>query len=94
MKTYSFLERSLSAKQRQSMELRKRVQDQELQTKQAFNASINQAITQSQELQEIDWQDFYKYRLSKTEGFHSTPSLCQVFFGGDELDNFKDYTRI
>lgn len=90
MKTYSFIGTQLSAKQRQSMELRKRLEQADLQTKQAFNQSVDQAIEKVTNLEEIE--DYYRFRISHSEGFTSTPCLCQVL-DQNELNNYKDHTR-
>jgi len=90
MKTYSFLDRQLSAKQRQSMELRKHLEQADLSAKQAFNQTVKTTIEQVTNLEEIE--DYYKFRLSPAEGFTSTPCLCQVL-DHEQLHTYKDHTR-
>lgn len=90
MKTYSFLDRQLSANQRQSMELRKRLEQADLQAKQTFNQTVKTTIDQVTNLSAIE--DYYKFRLSPAEGFTSTPCLCQVL-DSEELHTYRDHTR-
>ncbi|AWM80138.1 hypothetical protein DKL61_07080 [Gammaproteobacteria bacterium ESL0073] len=86
----NFLTRSLSPNQRQAIERRKYIEQSDLQTKQALNQSVNQAIEKVTNLEEIE--DYYKFRTSHSEGFTSTPCLCQVL-DQNELNNYKDHTR-
>lgn len=41
---------------------------------------------------EEELKDYYKFRISHSEGFTSTPCLCQVL-DQNELNNYKDHTR-
>lgn len=93
MKRYSFLERQLSANQRQAMEARKRIEQAELQAKQAFIEGVNETIKTNEKRAQIDeLEDLYKFRLDKSESFTSTISLCQVL-DSDELNSYVNYTR-
>lgn len=93
MKRYSFLERELSANQRQSIETRKRIEQAELQAKQAFNKSITETIKTNEKRAQIDeLEDLYKFRLDKSESFTSTISVCQVL-DSDELNSYVNHTR-
>lgn len=58
-----------------------------------FRRSVD-AIIADFEAKQHELQDLYKYRLDRTASTNK-PTVCasQAFYGGDELDNFIDYTR-
>lgn len=91
MKTYSFLNRELSANQRQLMEQRKRIEQADLQAIKALNESLEaiQKLQAFEKVQACQQKPFKQWELDKEQSFfEKSPSMCLVH---DE--NYIDHTK-
>lgn len=70
-----------------------RLKELDAQLNNNFKRNID-LIIEDFEARMAELQDLYKFRLDRTASTkRSTVCVCQAFYGGDELKNFKDYTR-